>query len=409
MALFCHWIRDEACFFVLTATAAILHSFRGSLAAMRQRHFPIAFLLLLTASSLFAQAEKVSIETWIDELQGDDLSRSILAAEMLGDRKADSAPAIPALIKALSDPRVDRSTNIGTGPWPSVARSAATALTRIGEPAVPALVAALEREMKESTRRLIIDSLGEIGRPAAKALPQLVKIVNDPADGLQFYAFDAWGRIHPPGPDFVKFASARLKDKSPFMRGLALQQLAEAGKDSGPAIDPIIQLLSDQESSYKAISLDFAYAYPLRADAAYALGRFGPVAATAIPRLKKMTIHDPDVTVRTVAAVALVRIDPLDPTSLWYLNWLLTNERSDGETLEAAADAAYDLGPLAKGLLPALVKLLQHEDDVRSSAFHAIAEIGGKNAIPLLQPALKDMDEFERERAEDVIKELQEK
>jgi HEAT repeat protein len=287
--------------------------------------------------------------------------------------------------------------------------SAFDALTSIGEPAVPAFLARLEKEKDENRRHRILQSLGRIGRPAAKAIPPLKAIINSSAYKRErLYAFNALVEIHPPGPELVAFASDQLKDESSQFRSTATIALGICGKDASPAVNALINVLTDPADRTHAISNHFFTTRPLRADAAEALGKIGPPAAAAIPRLNKMMLSDNDVIAQTAAAVALARIAPADPTGLAFLQTLLTDEKSDDHTLETAADALFDLGPAAKGSLRELAKLLRHESwYVRSSVISAIAEIGGKDAIPLLQPALNDKDESTREWARDTIDELQ--
>jgi HEAT repeat protein len=376
---------------------------------MQRTRVPLAaIVLLLAVQLLYAQVEKVAVETWIAELSSNDPARAKLAAEMLGGMKAEAAPAIPALVKALSDERVAERNMLFTT---RVCDSAFEALVSIGEPAVPAFLSLLETEKDKDRRHRILRSLGQIGGPAAKAIPPLKAIINsDVSERERFYAFNALALIHSPGPELVAFALDQLNDKSPNFRYIAIDALGICGKDAAPAVNALINLLSDRASRTHAISNHAFTTRPLRADAAEALGKIGPPAAAAIPRLNKMMLSDKDDFARTAAAVALARINPADPIGLAFLQSLLTDEKSDEHTLETAAYALADLGPAAKGSLPALVKLLQHEsDDVRWPTIYAIGEIGGKDAIPLLKPALNDKDEFIREQVQDTIEDLQSK
>jgi HEAT repeat protein len=366
----------------------------------------IVLILSLVTYPAFAEVEKVSVDSWTVELSGKDPVRAALAADRLGDLKEKAAPAIPALIKALADTR--RADNSPGPVHKVVCNNAADALVNIGEPAVPALLIALEKEKDSGVRYRIMRSLGRIGLPAAKAVLQLKAIVGGGAsESDRFYAFDALINIHLPGPELVAFASGQLNDKSPDVRGRALQLLARAGKDAIPAVDQLIKSLSDQEDRWQAVAPDAANRIPLRADAAYVLGRIGPAAAAAVPHLSKLMINDEEVAVRTAAAVALIRINPQDATGMAFLNSLLTDEKRDNPSKCAAAQALGGLGPMAKDSLPALTKLLGHKSKyVRLEAIDAIAEIGGKDAIPLLEVALSDEEEHVREWAQETIDNL---
>lgn len=78
--------------------------------------------------------------------------------------------AVPSLVETLQDP--DRE----------VRAQAARALARMGpraEPAIPALIAALKDSDKE-VRMGAARALGQIGPPAAEAVPDLIKAIKDP-------------------------------------------------------------------------------------------------------------------------------------------------------------------------------------------------------------------------------------
>lgn len=78
--------------------------------------------------------------------------------------------AVPSLVETLQDPDRD------------VRAQAARALARMGpraEPAIPALIAALNDSDKE-VRMGAARALGQIGPPAAEAVPDLIKAIKDP-------------------------------------------------------------------------------------------------------------------------------------------------------------------------------------------------------------------------------------
>lgn len=355
----------------------------------------------------FVGAETASVETLTAQLNDKDPARAALAADTLGGLKEKTSPAIAALVKALGDTR-----RVGYSPGPVhqvVCSNAADALVNIGEPTVPALLTALEKEKDSGVRYRIFQSLGRIGRPAAKAIPPLKAIVaGDAPESDRFYAFDALGKIHSPGPELVAFASSQLNDKSPGMRSLAIGILGKSGKDAVPSIDQLIRLLADPDNRAVAISADFVSQRAVRTDAADALGRIGPPATAAAPRLTKMMADDKDAVPRAAAAIALIRIDEKNSSAAFdTLQEMLVDKSAKTDEISAAANALAGLGLQAKRALPALAKLLHHQDEyVRMDALDAIAEIGGKDAIPLLEFSIRDEEEHIRERAQEAIDEL---
>jgi len=140
-------------------------------------------------------------------------------------------------------------------------------------------------------------------------------------------------------------------------------------------IDLIIKALEDEDEE-------------IRMDAAWTLGDIGPEAKDAIPTLINL-LEDEDILVRVYAAEALYKIDP--ERCVTTLIALL--EHGDGEIRSSAADALGMIGPEAKDAIPALINLLEDEDEfVRLSTTVALGDIGAQEAVPALINALKDED-----------------
>jgi HEAT repeat protein len=95
------------------------------------------------------------------------------AATSLAKFGADAAPAVPALIRLLTDDNVLRGEDDCNYPWwLTVADSAAAALVQIGRPAVPALIEALASP-DGNVRVKVAMVIGDIGPAAAAAAPAL--------------------------------------------------------------------------------------------------------------------------------------------------------------------------------------------------------------------------------------------
>jgi len=107
------------------------------------------------------------------------------AAMALGQVSETIQTIIPALIDALRD--VDES----------VCQAAATALSRIGEPAVPALIKALKDEDRE-VRFYAAIALAEISELPVEAVPALIDALCDETCGVRWVAFEALQSIGTP-------------------------------------------------------------------------------------------------------------------------------------------------------------------------------------------------------------------
>jgi HEAT repeat protein len=98
-------------------------------------------------------------------------------ARALGEFGPEAIPAVPALVRVLSDRNVRSGERDCHRPWEqTVADLAAEALVKIGRPAVPALIEALASP-DEPVRFMAATVLGKIGAPAASAAPALAACV----------------------------------------------------------------------------------------------------------------------------------------------------------------------------------------------------------------------------------------
>ncbi|MEG4419662.1 HEAT repeat domain-containing protein, partial [Microcoleus sp. LAD1_D5] len=124
--------------------------------------------LLLTgnaaAENLSAsKANPKEIASLIEKLKTNDGRELDAAIEKLAEI---GEPAIPALMAAVQDKNLQ------------VRRSAANVLRQIGRPAIPALAKALKNS-DANVRRDAASALGRIGAEAKTALPQLVPLLKD--------------------------------------------------------------------------------------------------------------------------------------------------------------------------------------------------------------------------------------
>lgn len=176
--------------------------------------------------------------------KGDDDARAV-AVHTLGKIEAKTAAVVDALIDALSDAR------------DNVSQMAARGLGRIGEPAVGALIEAMENKDTRSHAAL---ALSIIGPPACKAADRLLVM---------------------------------LKTGDEEARGLAAYALSKVGGGQANVISALTDVLRNDPSEYS-----------VRMYAAEALGRIAPPALAAIPALTEALKHSHEA-VRQAAAEAL--------------------------------------------------------------------------------------------------------
>ncbi len=266
------------------------------------------------------------------------------AAHALGLLGLPYGGTIPALFRALHDPE-------GRVCW-----EAASALARIGKPALPVLVAALA-DKTPRMRHLGAFGLGELGPEAFETLPLLTGLLDDAdrqvrtaaAESLVLIGTEAVmltnGLALPPDPlgrknalrirlqldrslpAYVSPLTAMAGSPDPARRQRGIELLASAGGAGDAVVAAMIKGLNDDDPDVRLAACNGlarlgARARPgiplltsnltnpgpaLRRSSAAALGAIGPAAAEAIPQLE-LLCSDAEITVRSTATSALTRI-----------------------------------------------------------------------------------------------------
>jgi HEAT repeat protein len=193
-------------------------------------------------------ARDVVIQWTILRLEGyngsGSVRRSLLAAQRLGEMGPVAEPAIPALIRALEPSRRDE-----------LSATAESALARIGPKAVPALIGALD-SLHPETRDAAARALGTIGGGAEAAVEPLMRTHRENRARYTKRtspALAALARIGPPG---LEPLIQDLRHSIPETREWAAESLGQAQRiafQSDPqrkanarrSIQPLIGTLQD--------------------------------------------------------------------------------------------------------------------------------------------------------------------
>jgi HEAT repeat protein len=161
--------------------------------------------------------------------------------------------------------------------------------------AVPALIAALEREDSLGiVRAASARALGNIGPPARAAVPALTRLLSSVPSNARLAAAEALWRIQRE-PKVVRVLCRAILESG--SRDKAAEILGRIGPKAKDAVPTLIYALRDLDD------------YTLRPQAARALGRMGAEARPALPYLKD-ALHDEYPEVRRAAAEAIRAIDP---------------------------------------------------------------------------------------------------
>lgn len=322
-------------------------------------------------------------------------------------------------------------------------------IERIGpeaKEAVPHLIDCLDREEPE-VRIEVLLALASIGKDSRVAQDKVIKILqNDPYEGVRYAAAFALGRLgdakaipaleaaansddeflrltalwslvqlKPDDKELMQkavetFANG-LRSDDPRLRSAAATAFAETDIPPELAESPLLQSLADQvdeETKQKVVDAlvkrgKAAVPRAIRAldnpklqlYALQIIGKIGPDAAEAVPKLVELVNTADDAKLRREAVYALAGIGPQAAAATDVLVKLL--KEGDNESKYAACYALGRIGPDAAAANSTLLELVDSPDRfLRVSALWALLKINpgdeqiAKYAIPHLIGALAD-------------------
>ena len=172
------------------------------------------------------------ISQLIGALRDSQASVRLNAAYTLGTH---GEHAVSPLMEALRD--TDEPNEITDEP---ILSNAADALSAIGAPAVPALIFALSDDAAWWVRATAADTLGDIGKPANDAVPALIRSLEDASEWVRRNSVNALGTIGE-GMDAL---IAALKDAHPLVRCSAVSALVKTCKGVDSGVDGAARALS---------------------------------------------------------------------------------------------------------------------------------------------------------------------
>ncbi len=317
--------------------------------------------------------------------------------EPRGPRTPDPLPSeIPALISMLGDENrgtsssaldalVDRGEEavpelIGAlGSEPQITEGATWALARIGTPAVPNLVEALN-DSRSAVRDACVVALTEIGPQAAEAVPVLVELLlRIGTEYERIHIIYALAAIAPASPEVLEAYSRTLDIEG--LRSDTLKAIALLGPLAESLATSVIAVLNTEEK------------WTTCALAIETLGAIGPV--HGVPAALSRSLEDEQDGIRSRAADAL---GTLGPEAAWTTPSLVAVFSDDVESVHRAAiQAVGNLAPDSIEGIPGLVQMLSHEiPQTRREAVNALEKFGsaGSEALDALRLVAQN-DEFD--------------
>ncbi|WP_187299364.1 HEAT repeat domain-containing protein [Nitrospira moscoviensis] len=290
----------------------------------------------------------------IDQLEDEDATARILAAQWLAKLGSDAKDALPKLVEAaLRDSNQDVSAAAGAAihtldltaardvvsgylpalwdPAPEIRRKACVVLGSLGpvaKPAVPSLITMLD-DTDDLVRERAVGALGSIGIPQAEIVAAVTHALHDPAAIVRYRAAAQFAFHIPVSAMSVPALLELRDDKEKSIASLAEVALEHAGRNERQDVSHLVALLERPGEKDYALQ-QLAQLGPKAADAApvlisvlkdsLALNRYlaaealraiGPAAEEAVPELI-VALHDPDPIVTESAAEALEAIGTPD-------------------------------------------------------------------------------------------------
>ncbi|MBI4664700.1 MAG: HEAT repeat domain-containing protein [Verrucomicrobia bacterium] len=301
---------------------------------------------------------------WVREEKDPEIRAAGIS--VLGFVGLESPEALSALIEVLSDPVTAMMKDFILDDSPAIA------VGRFGTRAEPAVVLLVEliRKRKPLGPRNEVVALGMIGREAKEAVPTLVELLGEQA--LRNNALNALAEIGSVAAEAVPALVQCLKDSQPQTWPPILEILMKTGPPASEALPALMEVESGQTGVLRVLATVATarirnqpeHAVPALIEALQQEGGFSSEPA--------WTVRIP--TWRSPVPIP-VRLGPKETAA-----WLLA-----------------ELGPVAKGALPVLAKIVSEKDSrLQTLAARAIWKISQDQAaaLPILNQALKQKDEL---------------
>ena len=264
---------------------------------------------------------------------------------------------------------------------PAVRDNASKTLTRIGAPAVPALVTGLS-EADRRVRLITVRILNQMGTEAEESVPVLIELLRQENFFVHEYT------------SFTNFRES-VSETLANIGSAAVPQLIGvlSDTDKSAAVPQLIEVLSDSALPQLIIESLSDTDKSVHYYAALALGRIGPEARDAVFLLIGM-LDDEREDIREIAVTALGRIgQPAHKVS----NIMKMTLVPEWESMCEDPVRESEVTVVGKNVAPYLIAMLKEEDaSLRRAAAGALGNIAAPIAVPALIDTLDDKEDFVR-------------
>jgi HEAT repeat protein len=272
-------------------------------------------------------------------LDDPDIDTAISAVVSLGQIGAPAASAIPSLARKLSDERFQLA-NVRHGvPFRPNSRPVATALARIGEASIPALLQVI-RDCTGCGRAGAAAALG-LARPAqVRAVPALIEALKDKDRDVRRESAQALGRIGHEGRRAVPALEAALNNEEHLEDDVEAAIVSALTKLGAPPIAVLQRAIREKK----------LHQVP-------ALSLVGSAGESVLPSLLQ-ALKDPEYDVRLAAFEAVCRVDvgvgKAIPALIEYLQANRAVECHEAVALHRMGESARPVVPVLLNLIPQL-------------------------------------------------------
>jgi CubicO group peptidase (beta-lactamase class C family)/HEAT repeat protein len=249
--------------------------------------------------SIYPQEQQDEYGKYLISLKEADENILLEAIDSLGTNKIIVKETIPFLVEKLADKNQSIS-------WHS-----ATALSKIGEEAIPSLI----NTLKNGNTNVVIcatHALGKIGSKSKDAIPLLIKNLKHKNSGIKESAVIALGQIGATDSITIKSLIELFSDPDPFVNGEAAIALGKIGKPSVPFLINATKIVNEN----------------VRRCAVITLGKIGKDALQAEETLVKLLDNESD-NIRYAAVHALENLETLSKNSIAVLIKKLDDKNED--------------------------------------------------------------------------------
>ena len=275
-------------------------------------------------------------------------------------------------------------------------------LTAIGGAGIPEVTRALESPVA-SVRVAALGTLNELGEQARDARPAILKLSADPEPVVRATALSALVSMKIDPGATLKKVEAAMRDKAPVVRLAAATAAGAMGSEARPVARALAALIDDPDAAVRAAAIRAVGAVggtdsgiaaklsaqlddpALRRAAIEALGRLGPQAAAAAPKL--IALYPKAEKSERLAILAALGASHASE-SIAVINGALKDPEPGFRA--AALRALANAQPAVDDLLPRLIEALRDSDvSVRRIAAELLAVIGDKEpqkSVPALGP-----------------------